>query len=99
MVYFLIGLNVLLLVLAAIGWGRYFKLKVHLSNISNTIETIKEVYMATVFAVWQHIEWLEIEYPEISQDITTKTMASVTGWKTEEDESVSVENDVDNTDN
>lgn len=90
-------LSLVLFITAAIGWGHYFRLKAKLSFISDAVETIKEAYMTTVFAVWQHIEWLEIEYPEISQDITTKTMAAVTGWTSEEDESVSVENDVDNT--
>ncbi len=84
-------LSLILFIVAAIGWGHYFKLKESLKGIVDTVATIKEIYMTTVFAVWQHIEYLELEYPEICEDSTVKTMITITGWTTEEDE-----NQVDN---
>lgn len=90
-------LSLILFVVAAIGWGHYFKLKETLKNIGDAVVTIKEAYMTTVFAVWQHIEYLELEYPDMCEDPTVKTMAVITGWNSDEDESVSDENQVDNT--
>lgn len=81
-------------VLAAIGWGHYFKTKEELKDSLMALETIKQLYMTTVFSVWHHIEYLEIEYPHIAEESTVKTMAVMTGWTSGED-GESDENQVD----
>lgn len=82
----IIGISLALL--AAVGWGKFFKEKLKIESVVNHVEALRQIYMTTVFGVWQHLEFLELEHPEMLEESTIQNLSTITAWNTEENQQI-----------
>lgn len=69
-----------------VGWAKYFQERDSHRTTLKTYITVKDLYMHTIFCIWQYIEYMELEYPDIAEEEPLQSVSRITGWLDGENE-------------